>query len=120
MTVPHLKMALSTLASGHGWLAASPKEQHLTTILATKDFDTAVGPKTAYLYLTPAGAGCYKLQGEYLSEGRNILATLESTCLESSSDDALQSALLTVLNQAEKMVDHSYARRLLLRPTWAE
>lgn len=120
MNVSHLKYALSTLANRHGWLAASPKDQHLTTLLATRDFDTAVGPKTAYLYLIPAGAGCYKLAGEYLSEGRNILSTIGSSCLESSSDDALQFALCTVLSQVDKAVDQSYARRLLLRPSQAK
>ena len=43
--------------------------------LASKDYDTAVGPKTAHAHLADFGAATANLvlQGDYWSEGRNIL-----------------------------------------------
>ena len=115
MTVTHPKNALSSMASDHGWLPASPKDQSLTSILATREFDTAVGPKTATLHLRSAGAGCYQLSAVYFSEGRNVLASIVGHVPESSSDSDLRAVFERVSDMIESTVDASYARRLFLR-----
>lgn len=115
MTVTHPKTTLSAIVSDYGWLPASPMDQHLTSILATKEYTTAVGPKTAFLYVCSAGAGCYRLTADYNSEGRNVLSTISGHFLESGSDDELAAVLDRVAKAIDAAVDASYARRLLLR-----
>ncbi|AJY53198.1 hypothetical protein [Halomonas sp. KO116] len=114
MTICPTKTELSQLVTAYGWLPASPFDLRHTGILATKDYDTAVGPKTASLWLSPAGAGQFRLAGNYCSEGRNVLSTVSGYCWESSSHHDLQATLEKVLSQIDQNVDQSYARRLLL------
>lgn len=98
-----------------GWLPTSPKEQSLTGLLATREFDTAVGPKTAHFYLQYSGDGQFIFQGNYMSEGRNVLSAISGYCLESNSPAELDERLIAMLESIKVAIDQSYARRLLIR-----
>lgn len=81
--------------------------------LASKEFHTAVGPRTAHVYVAWFGDASHcMLQGDYLSEGRN---QLEPHCtLIPSNAEPGEIARLTAqfaLN-ADKVVSNTYAARL--------
>lgn len=58
-----------------GWYAVDDVAMECTTAVAKKDFETAVGVKTAIAYFTGSRAECCRLGGDYYSEGNNILST---------------------------------------------
>lgn len=83
--------------------------------LAQKDFDTAVGVKTATVWISPMRAGTIQrlLSGEYYSEGRNILGPhCVLIPVDADSDTAAELTLQFVRN-VESAIADSYAVRLL-------
>lgn len=96
-----------TLAS-FGW---SPSDG---SALASKTFDTAVGEKTAFAYLTPQRDGdpYRRLLGDYWSEGRNIMASCCVLIPKTASADALRDLAEQFAMDADKTVAESYAGRL--------
>ncbi len=83
--------------------------------LATKHFATAVGPKQAIFWLSPAreGSETRMLSGEYWSEGRNILAA-SCRVLPTDTDDASAARIaIAFMSEAEREINQSYAVRLL-------
>lgn len=57
-----------------GWIGPSDRDSNFYFV-ATKDYETAVGTKTAIAYFAPFFECMGKLAGDYTSEGRNILST---------------------------------------------
>lgn len=82
--------------------------------IASQEIATAVGPKTAYAYLTPY-ADCFQLVGNYISEGRNVLSTCTVTVKDDFTAEQAASAFNAFAEQAEAALDQSYARSLYLR-----
>lgn len=85
------------------------------TAIAQKTYDTAVGPKTAFVYLSRSAEDDPNrtLQGDYWSEGRNIL---EPQCVllpKSADAPELQRLVEKFAAQADKTVSGSYAARLI-------
>lgn len=85
------------------------------TAIANKMYETAVGLKEAQVYLAAYGSTSenYVLQGQYYSEGRNVLGG-SGILIPKAGDEAT----VTQLTQkfavgAEKEVLQSYAARLL-------
>lgn len=58
-----------------GWTAVNDISMQCTTAVAKKDYDTAVGVKTAIAYFRESPSECCCLSGEYYSEGGNVLCT---------------------------------------------
>ena len=102
-------------------LIGAAARQHLVNLgwnalrapaLAKKAFETAVGEKFAIVYLANwPGEGC-SLTAQYLSEGRNILAPLQSELLDPATTEA---AVRRLAADVDAAVDQSYARGLYLR-----
>ncbi|TXG96143.1 MAG: hypothetical protein E6R08_10240 [Nevskiaceae bacterium] len=83
--------------------------------IAVKTFETAVGPKQAIAYLSPARPGAYhrSLFGDYQSEGRNILAPHgELIAIDAGPADAERIARRFAA-EVDAVVADSYAVRLL-------
>ncbi|QUG93096.1 hypothetical protein GR140_30485 (plasmid) [Pseudomonas putida] len=57
-----------------GWTAVDDKSL-LRPCIAKKDFETAVGVKTALAYVVDTPEACLRVGGEYTSEGCNVLST---------------------------------------------
>lgn len=106
------KHAIAALLSAE-WAKPSVEDLGRYYLLATKDYETLVGVKTATLRLEPYFDGL-RLVGDYQSEGRNVLSTtyLVVPASAATPPDALKVAAL--LSEIDQMVDQSYARRLLL------
>ncbi|HHK0379360.1 TPA: hypothetical protein ACQQJB_003533 [Pseudomonas aeruginosa] len=58
-----------------GWRAVDDISMQCTTAVAKKDYDTAVGVKTAIAYFSESPGECCRLSGEYHSQGGNVLCT---------------------------------------------
>lgn len=58
-----------------GWKAVDEISMQCTTAVAKKDYDTAVGVKTAIAFFSESPGECCRLSGEYYSEGGNVLCT---------------------------------------------
>lgn len=101
------------------WLMAWTGVGYRGVCLATKDYQTEVGIRTAIAYLefSPESTD-YRLAGSYQSEGRNVLeprAVLIPKALPEG--DTLNRLLGQFVADAELAVDCSYARKLwLTRP----
>lgn len=80
--------------------------------IASKFYDTAVGPKEALLYLTKGDGYYYTLYGTYYSEGRNALSCGQLIpCAVEAGD--VQAYVDKFAAQADAAVAETYAARLL-------
>lgn len=95
----------------HGWRALPPGHH----AVATKTYETAVGPKDAHLYLADWGADSpvFILSGEYQSEGRNALATTSAHIPKSVTKKELLALVNNLAPEVDKVVSQTYAARLL-------
>ncbi|MNR71865.1 hypothetical protein D3C71_25440 [compost metagenome] len=103
-----VSQVVARLAS-HGW---TPIEGG--TAIARKTFDTAVGPKEALVYLTNSRDDDPNrtLQGDYQSEGRNVLEP-HGVLLPKAAEPVMVDALVDkFVAGAERAVGESYAARL--------
>ncbi len=102
-------VAMGHLSASHGW-----KIDRILTNVATKDHDTAVGPKQASVRIKfDAECSQYWLNAEYYSEGRNALAGCIA-CFPATADDATVEAHVDAfVASATKMIGGTYAARLL-------
>jgi hypothetical protein len=83
--------------------------------LASRFYPTAVGLKRADAYLCDFGSNAPSalLQGDYRSEGRNVLES-HFVCIPKAVDEATLSALVAqFVAAADAAVHASYAARLL-------
>lgn len=93
-----------------GWTAIER-----STAIAIKTYDTAVGPKDAHVYLADFGPSetNYVLQGEYYSEGSDVLSA-RGILVPKDADLATANTLTErFATDAEAAVLDSYAARLL-------
>jgi len=92
-----------------GWLAEDG------AAIASKIFQTAVGPKAALAYLMDFGPHSDKLflSGDYQSEGRNVLASHATPIPQSSHGDTLANLVEEFARGVDAVVADSYAARLL-------
>lgn len=106
----NLKAQIVAELANYGW---APIEGG--TAIAIKEFDTAVGPKDAHVYLAEFGADClnFMLQGDYWSEGRNILEPDFALVPKACSQEALLQLVADFAERVDEKVNSSYAARLL-------
>lgn len=107
-----LRAAIAAQLAAAGWVLLKQ-----TTAIAMKTYPTAVGPKDAHAYLADFGPSerNYVLQGEYYSEGSNVLSA-HGLLIPKDADLATASTLTERFAAgAEKAVLESYAARLYLR-----
>ena len=95
-----------------GWLAEDG------AAIASKIFQTAVGPKAALAYLMDFGPHSDKLflSGDYQSEGRNVLASHATPIprsAHSAHGDTLDHLVVKFARGVDAVVADSYAARLL-------
>jgi len=85
------------------------------TAIANKMYETAVGLKEAQAYLADYGptTESYVLQGQYYSEGRNILGGSGILIPKAGDEAAVTQLTQKFAAGAEKEVFQSYAARLL-------
>lgn len=97
-----------------GWSVASPRDREVSCMIAQKEYQTAVGGKTATISLEP-WTTCLMLVSDYQSEGSNALST-NSLMVKSDIDDStLAAAIGKYTASVDKAVDGTYARRLHLQ-----
>ena len=107
-----LRAAIVAQLVAAGWTALER-----STAIAIKTYDTAVGQKDAHVYIADFGPGerNYVLQGEYYSEGSNVLSA-NGVLIPKDADLATAAALTERFAAgAERDVLASYAARLHLR-----
>lgn len=104
----HEKETIATLTA-LGWTAAG------STAIATKTYNTAVGPKTALAYLGDFGpdAESMSLTGDYQSEGRNILEPHGMLLPKAAGHDLVRMLVTRFSVGVDAAVGQSYAARLL-------
>lgn len=81
--------------------------------IATKDYETAAGGRTAIAFLSPGDGINYVLQGDYQSEGHNILEPRGQLIPVDVKPDALEKIIETFILDTGKAIEDSYAVRLL-------
>lgn len=99
-----------------GWTSTEFKRlRHVRPVqTVTKDYVTAVGPKAATITATRSPAsGEIRFQCEFISEGRNILATLSPTIPMGTSGRGAKATLNDLLVTVERSITESYAGKLL-------
>lgn len=115
MNIAHTAQRLGAIQQVKAAIAALGWKAIDSTAIASKVFATAVGDKTAHVYLQdfgPESTG-FMLHGDYQSEGRNIL---ESQCVlipKGSDDEQMRRLVAKFVQNAERAVAGSYAVRLL-------
>lgn len=85
------------------------------TAIASKMYDTAVGPRQALVYVQDFGPqeGVVRLMGDYQSEGRNCLSTTSVTIARFADEETIKALTQQFAAEADKVVGESYAMRLL-------
>jgi hypothetical protein len=93
---------------------------HTPGVLAdfcTKEFETAVGFKTASAVADVRADGAVSLRGEYDSEARNVLERLDARLLSDATDDDIQSLVQKFAEEVDDLIADTYAARLMHHPT---
>jgi hypothetical protein len=93
-----------------GWTAKSGRPDFVA-----KEFATAVGIKVASAWCSRTGSGAHWIQGEYRSEGRNVLESRLISVEPGADDAAVISAAVRFHEEANATVMETYAARLLSR-----
>lgn len=106
------KQVVADSLVAHGWSAVSDRDMEITYGVATKDFETAAGIRTAIAYFEAPREGRYPLTGEYLSEGRNVLSTMFIRIPVDASAEGLREAAEQFVREAEAVIEETYAVRL--------
>lgn len=107
-----LKRSIAEQLVADGWTCASEFDIAFSCLLASKDYATAVGPKTATVSLEPRSEG-FQMVGNYQSEGRNILSTTWFSIPNGLDADYVGAGTSAFVAKVDAEVDQSYARRLL-------
>ena len=95
----------------NGWTAADELSVKCG-FLATKDYETAVGIKTASIRAAPIGENDAFVSAEYQSEGRNILSA-EVVRIAGGTDTLLACQVVAgFIKRIESIINESYAARL--------
>jgi hypothetical protein len=97
---------IGALLETHGWSRTDG------AAVAKKTFPTAVGDKTAFVYLQNWPDQLF-MQGSYYSEGRNILESWGDLIPFDVSQEVLETQVSRFVSNNERAVGNSYAARLL-------
>lgn len=110
-TSPRISAFVAHLVSQHGWKADSSIPN-----VATRDYDTAVGPKQASIWLTTCQTtGDTYLWPRYDSEGRNAAeSTVGYSCSLTPDAQALEE-LDAYVQRLDECIGQTFAARLLKR-----
>ena len=109
-----LKRQLAFYLATAGWVSPCEFDVAYTIAVASKDYDTEVGVKTAQMSLVPTSEGDFKAMGNYQSEGGNVLCTTWLTIGKSWTPEQLEKGAVDFAARIDREVDASYARRLYL------
>lgn len=95
-----------------GWIGPGDRDSNFYFV-ATKDYETAVGTKTAIAYFAPFFECLGKLSGEYTSEGRNILSTTWFNTNANLVETDVAAGAEQFAADVDAAVNNSYAARML-------
>lgn len=80
--------------------------------VASKDYDTAAGGRTAVVYCRQNRDGDHVLTGDYWSEGRNALATCWALFRPGADEATIAGEIERFATEAEKTIAETYAMRI--------
>ncbi len=98
-----------TRMAAHGWYG-----DRVRADVASKDFETAAGGRTAVVYCRQSREGTHHLlSGDYQSEGRNALSTCWASIPPDADQAAIEAAVDRFARQADGVIRETYAMRLM-------
>lgn len=93
----------------HGWYG-----DRVRTDVASKDYETAAGGRTAVVYCRRSSEGPHHLlSGDYQSEGRNALSTCWGTIPADADQAAIEAEVDRFARQADAEIRETYAMRIM-------
>lgn len=113
MTTALIDALVSRLVDHHGW-----QRDRILPQVASRDYDTAVGPKHACVWFTVCKLfGDIYIWPEYHSEGRNAVEGCSAWLSHDASPEQAAAELDRFVAELEAGIDRTYARRLHLQAT---
>lgn len=106
------KKAIADQLISMGWSAVGDFDMQCTAAVASKDYSTAVGTKTAFAYLQPADEGDFNLVGAYYSQGNNVLSTTCVAIEQAMTPDAVIQQAKAYAGAVDEAVGATYAMTL--------
>jgi len=113
MNLYETKCFIAAQLSPFGWEICDATSLAHFCGVASKWYETAVGPKSALIIMEPSFDGLQTLKSEYWSEGRNVLSTIVLKVDIKGDPEALAEAVKKLAEEIEVGVAQSYAVRLL-------
>ena len=80
--------------------------------VASKDYDTAAGGRTAVVYCRQNSDGDHVLTGDFWSEGRNALATCWALFRPGTDEATVAGQIASFAEGVEKAIGETYAMRI--------
>jgi len=108
-----VKRSIADQLIAAGWSAVDALSMNHTAALAIRDYETAVGTKTAIAYATPSKEAVCILGGTYDSEGRSVLTTTTVLVTYVIDPDALAAGVTGFHQKVDAAASDTYAVRLL-------
>lgn len=108
------KKLLASYLLSSSWKTVGDFDMAYTIAIASKDYNTEVGVKTASISLVTTSEGDFKAEANYLSEGRNILSTTWLTISLSCPPEEVEKGAADFALLIDRKIDSSYARSLYL------
>lgn len=93
--------------AAHGW-----RPDPVRLDVASKDYETAAGGRTAVVYCRQNSDGAHVLTGGYWSEGRNALSTCWAMFWPGTDEATLDSEIERFTTEVEKAIRQTYAMRI--------
>lgn len=109
----HLKSEFADRLKASGWNLVDDLSMEATTAIATKTYQTFVGPKDAIAYLLPVRDGGAILLAQYWSEGSDILSSNWLVYRAEMHSEDIELAVALWVLEIDRRVQKSYAMRLV-------
>ena len=106
-TAPPIQAQFSQALAARGW-----NLDRVRVDVASKDYDTAAGGRTAFVYCRQNSDGDHVLTGDYWSEGRNALSTCWAMFRVGADQATIASEIERFAAEAEKTIGQTYAMRI--------
>lgn len=108
------KLQVGYFLTVQGWKLVSQTDLEISIALAKKDYQTAVGVKSATAFFYQTKEKDFYLKAEYESQGQNIFPTLRYVMKETTTVHEIESIVSQFVSEIDKAVSDSYAVRVMV------
>lgn len=102
------KKAIADQLISLGWSPVGDFDMQQTAAVASKDFSTPAGTKTAFAFLQPSEDSGHLLVGAYYSQGNNVLSATSAFIADAITPEAIASQAHQYAESVDSVVANTF------------